>query len=257
MVGRRRRRTKASASHQRSWLWGRHAVLESLRAARWLPDELWFANDLESDLLIELQSLAEAADVDFHEVDATRLTQLVGTVEHQGLAGRMPGFSYDSIEVITESTDQVASLWLVLDRIQDPHNFGAIIRSVEVLGGRGVVVGSVGQAEVTPHVARSSAGAVHHVPIVRVDDLKLFLRATSFQIVVADADAAETIDQIDLTRPTMLLLGNEGEGASPELMELAPRRASIPQQGRIGSLNVGVAAGVMLYEALRQRLTVE
>ncbi len=95
------------------------------------------------------------------------------------------------------------------------------------------------------------------MPIVRVDDLKSFLRATSFQIVVAAADAAETIDQIDLTRPTMLLLGNEGEGVSSDLMELAQRRASITQQGRIGSLNVGVAAGVLLYEALRQRLTVE
>ena len=83
------------------------------------------------------------------------------------------------------------------------------------------------------------------------------MRATSFQIVVADADAAETIDQIDLTHPTLLVLGNEGEGVSPELMELALHRASIPQQGRIGSLNVGVAASVMLYEAVRQRLTVE
>ncbi len=145
MVGRRRRRTKASASHQRSWLWGRHAVLESLRAARWLPEELWHAGNLDLDVLTEVRSCAEAANVELHEVDATRLTQLVGTVEHQGLAGRMPDFSYDSIEVITESTDQVASLWLVLDRIQDPHNFGAIIRSVEVLGGSGVVVGSVGQ----------------------------------------------------------------------------------------------------------------
>lgn len=253
MVGRRRTRKKTAGSHQRCWLWGRHAVLESLRTARWLPETVWHASDLDSETLSEVHSLATSAGVELHAVDVARLTQLVGTVEHQGLAGRMPEFLYDSVDLLENASD--SALWLVLDRIQDPHNFGAILRSVNVLGGSGVVVGEVGQAAVTPHVARSSAGAVHHVPIVRVIDLRSYLQVTQLPVLVATADAATTIDQVNFRRPVLVVLGNEGDGVSPELLALAHQRVAIPQQGRISSLNVGVAAGIILYEARRQRTT--
>lgn len=253
MVGRKRRRIKGAGSHQRCWLWGRHAVLEALRAGRWLPIEIWRAADLEAGVLHEVESRAAKAGIELQAVDSDRLTQLAGTLEHQGLAGRMPEFRYDPLSVVASA--EGAKPWLVLDRIHDPHNFGAILRSVDVLGGAGVIVGSTGQAEVTPHVARSSAGAVHHVPIVRVGDLAAALRKLGRQVVVAAAEAETRLDQVDFRIPSLIVLGNEGAGVSSELEALASVRAAIPQEGKIDSLNVGVAAGVMLYEALRQRLT--
>jgi 23S rRNA (guanosine2251-2'-O)-methyltransferase len=254
MVGRRRKRTKSAGSHQRCWLWGRHAVLESLRAGRWLPDEIWRDTELEADVLEEVESGAEEAEIEVHIVEAARLTQLAGTIEHQGLAARMPEFRYDELSTVAASAGDRRP-WLVLDRIHDPHNFGAILRSVDVLGGAGVIIGSTGQAEVTPHVARSSAGAVHHVPIVRAGDLATAVRAAGRRVVVADEAGDTRLDQVDFGAPTLVVLGNEGSGVSGELKALADVRAAIPQRGKIDSLNVGVAAGVILYEALRQRLT--
>ncbi len=253
MVGRNRRRTGGAGSHQRCWLWGRHAVLEALRAGRWLPEELWHSDDVEPDVLLEVRSRAETAGIELNAVETGRLTQLVGTLEHQGLAGRMPEFRYDSLSSVT-STAADPRPWLVLDRIHDPHNFGAILRSVDVLGGAGVIVAVTGQAEVTPHVARSSAGAVQHVPIVRVDDLAAALRSLGRRIVVAAGDADTRLDQVDFRIPALIVLGNEGTGVSSELTAMADVRVAIPQHGKIDSLNVGVAAGVILYEAQRQRI---
>jgi 23S rRNA (guanosine2251-2'-O)-methyltransferase len=256
MVGRRRRRTRTAGSHQRCWLWGRHAVLEALRAGRWLPEELWYAEDLEAGVRREVQTRAEAVGIELHAVEAERLTQLVGTLEHQGLAGRMPEFRYDPLNIVATSASD-ARPWLVLDRIHDPHNFGAILRSVDVLGGAGVIVAAASQSEVTPHVARSSAGAVHHVSIVRVDDLATALLSLGRRIIVTSADAQTRLDQVDFRIPSLVVLGNEGAGVSSELQALASVRVSIPQRGKIDSLNVGVAAGVILYEALRQRIAAE
>lgn len=226
-------------------------MLESLRAGRWLPEEIWYAPDLEPDVLSEVQSRTADADIGLHQVETDRLTQLAGTLEHQGLAGRMPEFRYDTTDVISNAPADLP--WIALDRVHDPHNFGAILRSVEVLGGGGVIVGSRGQAEVTPHVARSSAGAVHHLRIVRVDDLATSITNLDRQIVVAAADGVTPLNQVDFRQASLIVLGNEGSGVAPELLRLASVRAAIPQAGRIGSLNVGVAAGVILYEALRQR----
>ncbi len=253
MVGRKRRRTRGAGGHQRCWLWGRHAVLESLRAGRWLPEEIWHADDLEPEVLRAVQASAEGAGIELQAVESSRLTQLAGTLEHQGLAGRMPEFRYDPLSIVSASADD-ARPWLVLDRIHDPHNFGAILRSVDVLGGAGVIVAATGQADVTPHVARSSAGAVHHVPIVRVDNLAAAVSSLGRRIVVAGGDAETRLDQVDFRIPSLIVLGNEGVGVSSELSALADVRVAIPQHGKIDSLNVGVAAGVILYEAQRQHI---
>jgi 23S rRNA (guanosine2251-2'-O)-methyltransferase len=205
---------------------------------------------IATEVLREVETRAAAAGIAVHPVEAERLTQLAGTLEHQGLAGRMPEVRYDSIDVVGKQSNRP---WLVLDRIHDPHNFGAVLRSCEVLGGCGVIVGCKQQAEVTPHVARSSAGAVLHVPLVRVNDLAGAIATLDRQIIVAVMDGDTTLDSIDFQQPSLVVLGNEGSGVADDLMELASVRASIPQAGRIESLNVGVAAGVILYEAQRQR----
>ncbi len=257
MVGRRRsHRRRLAASHQRSWLWGRHAVVELLEAGRWRPLELRLAERLEPALREQVVSRARTLDVPCSDHPFEKLTDWCGTTEHQGLLALMPPYPYADLDQVMAAARPPA-LVLVLDRIQDPHNYGAILRSAEVFGVDGVVVGVREQCEVTPHVARSSAGGVHYLSICRADDLATALRHLSslsgLEVVAATADGARLAAEYDFRRPTALLLGNEGSGIDPWLLSLCRTTVRIPQTGRIGSLNVAVAAGVLLYEIRRQR----
>jgi 23S rRNA (guanosine2251-2'-O)-methyltransferase len=147
-------------------------------------------------------------------------------------------------------------LLLILDAIQDPHNFGAILRSADAMGMSGVFVGKTGQAEVTSLVARSSAGAVNHISLAQVDDLAglaELLQSRGVQILGASEKEGIPADQCDFRRPTALVIGNEGIGIRPELLRLCDARVTIPQHGHVGSLNAAVSAGILLYEARRQR----
>jgi len=259
MVGRRRTKThhrKFAASHQRSWLWGRHAVREALAAGRWLPREVHLSDrntDAERD---ELQQLAARHRVTVAEHPYEQLTQWCGTTEHQGFMARMGEYPYLSLVDGLAAEKDATPLWLVLDRIQDPFNFGAILRSAEVLGADGVIIGSREQSAVTPHVARSSAGAVHHLSIVRVDDLYILpqqLKEHGLNTVATAGTATQTVSNSNLRQPTALFIGNEGTGIADELLNQCDETILIPQQGHIESLNAAVAAGIVLYEAMRQR----
>ncbi len=199
--------------------------------------------------------LAAGKEIPITVEPASRLVQLCGASDHQGLLAKMPPFPYASLaDVISADTGTPALV--LLDRIQDPHNFGAIIRAADVLGMDGLVVGTEGQSEVTSVVARSSAGAVNHLPIARVPDLteavQEFCRS-GFTVVGADAGAATELALQDLTGPTLLVLGNEHAGVSDSLLALSHATVKIPQSGQIESLNVAVAAGICFYELRRQR----
>jgi 23S rRNA (guanosine2251-2'-O)-methyltransferase len=155
-------------------------------------------------------------------------------------------------------TDSPAACPLVVicDSIQDSFNFGAILRSCDGVGVLGVIVGQRGQAEVTPHVVRSSSGAVSHVPIVRADDLidaTLRMQRLGFQVVAADANTKTGIWDADLSGPTALVIGSEAKGISPELLAICDRKLCIPMHGKVTSLNAAVAAGILLYEIRRQQ----
>lgn len=257
MVGRRRsHRRRLAASHPRSWLWGRHAVIELLEADRWRPLELRVADRLERELKERVTARAEALNVPWSEHPFEKLTDWCGTTEHQGLLALMPPYPYADLEAVLAAARQ-PGLFLVLDRIQDPYNFGAILRSAEVFRVDGVIVGGRGQCEVTPHVARSSAGGVNSLSLCRVEDLATALQQLSavpgLDVVAATADGAQLVTEHDFRRATVLVLGSEGSGIDSRLLTLCRTTVRIPQAGRIGSLNVAVAAGVLLYEIRRQR----
>ncbi|MEZ6055121.1 MAG: 23S rRNA (guanosine(2251)-2'-O)-methyltransferase RlmB [Planctomycetaceae bacterium] len=290
MVGRRPRRKESSGkgslagSHAKCWLWGRHAVQESLAAGRWLPLEVTLRDDGEEEKFAEIIRLATDHGLPLSRETAERLTQWTGSREHQGVVARMPEFPYlspaDLLSVMSptagrtnpkgQTTKPIASdtgeqqvdrperalLYVLLDRIQDPHNFGAILRSAEVLGADAVFVGREAQSPVTPHVARSSAGAVHYIPLVQVESLTSLLddwNRQGVQTLGTTGTAQVDIRDCDLTAPTALVLGNEGVGVRDELLSRCQVQARIPQQGQIESLNAAVAAGIVLYEASRQR----
>lgn len=242
-------------SHQKSWLWGRNVVVETLRAGRWIPHEVRLSNELPESELAVVQKLARSCSAPTELEAPNRLTQLSGSREHQGYLARMPPFPYDDADEVIASLPE-CSLSLVLDEIQDPHNFGAMLRSAEVLGVDAIFIGTQNQVDVTSQVARSSAGAVNFVKLARAASLlKLVrqLKSRGIAILGASEKAIRHPSEANFHRSTAIVIGNEGKGINTAIAMECDDLVQIPQSGRINSLNAAVAAGILLYEATRQR----
>ena len=254
-----------SGNHQRSWLWGLHAVGETLRAGKWPIRNIYVTREAfkqAADLLAAKQREGIPVEV----VDYARLEQLCGSSEHQGWLARMAEFPYESLEEVERRLQQLTlddqcraalpPLVVICDRIQDTFNFGAILRCCDGASVAGVIVGADRQAEVTPHVARSSSGAVNYIPLARTDDLVASarrLKELGMQLVAADANAARSVWETPLNVSTALIIGSEAHGIRAELLELCDRRVIIPMRGQVTSLNAAVAAGILLFEIRRQQ----
>lgn len=258
MVERSRRgkgKRKFLGSHQRSWLWGRNLVQETLAAGRWQIVELYLACELPADQLETARAAALKWDIVPQIVEPQMLRQLAHTSEHQGYLARMGPFPYrEASELLAAARPR--SLYLVLDGIQDPYNFGAILRSADAFGVDGVFIGVVRQVGVTSMVARSSAGGVNRVSISQVTELSALidsLRERQIQVIGASEKSELPLQACDFRGSTTIVIGNEGHGISPELLSRCDRLAQIPMEGQLGSLNAAVAASVFCYEAQRQR----
>jgi 23S rRNA (guanosine2251-2'-O)-methyltransferase len=181
------------------------------------------------------------------------LSELAGTRDHQGVVARVEPFRYaDAYELAKAERPLLA----VLDRVTDPHNLGAVCRSAEGAGATGVVVPAHGSAIVTPAVARASAGAIEHLPVAVVTNLARYLdevKGPELWVYGAAGDAETTIWDADLSGGAALVFGAEGKGLRPLVRRSCDVLVSIPLAGNVESLNVSVAASLMLYEARRQR----
>jgi len=269
----RSKKRQFSGNHQRSWLWGHHAVTETLLTGKWPVVEIFFSQqafDRFSDLFIVQRNKG----IPCHVTDSPRLEQLSGSAEHQGLVVRLGPFPYqtmvsfeDHLKDLTSARSKPGTsnpesrasqpLVVICDRIQDAFNFGAILRCCDGASVIGVVVGEHSQAEVTPHVVRSASGAVNHIPIVKVNDLlasALRLQMNGFQLVAADANTTSTIWDADLGGAIALVIGSEATGIAPELLAICDQKRCIPMQGKVTSLNAAVATGIILYEIRRQQV---
>jgi 23S rRNA (guanosine2251-2'-O)-methyltransferase len=186
------------------------------------------------------------------ETPAEELERLCGSPDHQGLVAEVDPYPYaDPRELLGGD-----ALIVALDQVQDPRNLGAICRSAEFAGAAGVVVPDRRSAAVTPVVCKTSAGAVEHLAIAQVRNLADWLREAKeagFWIWGADAEAAAAPWGVDLTGPTVLVLGGEGKGLRPRVAASCDGLVALPRRGRIESLNVSAAATALLFEALRQR----
>ena len=249
-----------AGSHQRAWLWGRHAVQETLAAARWPVLELFTSDVLATDVLESLRQTAVRLSVPLQQVSSARLEQLCRQPDHQGVAARMGEFPLESaadlaVALREASNTTAAPLFVMLDRIQDPWNFGAILRCCDAVRASGVVIGASSQSPVTPHVARASAGAVNHLRIFQTPDLvqtaSLF-RQGGFRIAAASEKSPDLLWNTSLGGPLVVLIGSEAVGVAPELLACSDVQAAIPMLGSITSLNAAVAAGILLYECRRQ-----
>lgn len=248
-------RHSAFGNHNRSWLWGRHAVLETLRADRWRPLELALSPRCPLDVAQEVRIWAGRHAVALKEETDDALAKRCRSEQHQGLAARLPEFPYVSFEDLL-AQKPFPKVWLVLDRIQDAHNFGAMVRSAAGLGVDAIVLGTTEQSPVNRQVVQSSAGAVNLLSIARVDCLEAALdRLGDHGVMLVAASEKGTVDlhRAHLAPPVAVIIGNEGQGVQRRLWDRCSQHVRIPMASRLGSLNAAVAAGIICYEVWRQR----
>lgn len=236
---------------------GRNAVIEAYRAGRPI-DKLFILDGCQDGPILTIKREAKAKQTPVKFVTKERLDQLSETGKHQGVIAYAAAYEYATVEEILDNARQKgeAPFLFLLDNIEDPHNLGAIIRTANLAGAHGVIVPKNRAAGLTAVVAKTSAGALNFTPVARVTNLAKNHRGTQKRrlwFVCADMGGTTMYD-LNLKGPIGLVIGNEGEGVGRLVKEKCDMIASIPMKGDIDSLNASVAAGVLAYEIVRQRL---
>lgn len=233
---------------------GRNAVLESLESGREINRILILKSGRGFEKILDL---ARAKKIPFDFVDKDRLDRLVPG-KNQGIAAMVSPIEFatlDDILAIAESKKQTPFV-LILDELEDPHNLGALIRTADAVGIHGVIVPKRRSAPISSTVAKSSAGAVEHVPIARVGNIRDTLeelKTRGLWIVGADLDSEKFMYDVDLSIPLGIVIGNEGRGLRRLTRESCDILVKIPMLGKIQSLNASVAGALLMYESLRQK----
>ena len=228
-------------------VYGRRAVREAIRGPRQVLEIL------ATDRALRAEPWLAAAGVRLHTKPERELTALAGTPDHQGAVARVEPFRYaDAHELAARPSPLLA----VLDSVTDPRNLGAVVRSAEGAGASGVVLPAHNSARVTSAVCRASAGAVEHVPVAVVKNLSRYLaeiKGPQLWVWAATGDAETAMWDADLSGGVAFVLGAEGRGLRPLVRRTCDDAVRIPLNGQVESLNVSVAAALLLYEARRQR----
>ncbi len=236
---------------------GRNAVLEAFRSGKTI-DKLFVLDGCQDGPVKTIVREAKKHDTIVQYVSRERLDQLSETKKHQGVLAFAAAYEYASVEEIlanAEAKGEPPFLFL-LDGIEDPHNLGAIIRTANLAGAHGVIIPKRRAAGLTATVAKTSAGALNYTPVAKVTNLAATmkeLKKKGLWFVCADM-GGEIMYRQNLTGPIGLVIGNEGDGVSKLVKETCDFTASVPMMGNIDSLNASVAAGVLAYEIVRQRL---
>lgn len=236
---------------------GRNPVLEALQAELALHRVL-VAKGTQGNAIARIVDLCKKQGINLQWVERAVLDKRSQTSRHQGVIAELAAIGYANLDdVLLKAADAGEDLLLViLDEIEDPHNLGSIIRTAEAVGAHAVIIPRHRAAGLSAAVARVSAGAVAHLPVVQVPNLVQCikqLKAAGAWVAGADAEADQVAYQADLTGPLALVLGSEGKGIGRLIREHCDFLVRLPMAGQVGSLNVSVSAGVMLYEIIRQR----
>ena len=237
---------------------GRNAVIEALRAGTAI-DKIYLQKGETDKTLGHIAAKARAAGTVVVEADRRKLDAMSRTHAHQGVIALAAVRAYASVEEILRSAADKGEppLIVVCDELSDPHNLGAVIRTAECAGAHGVVSPKRRSAGLTAVVAKTSAGAVAHVPVARVPNLPALLEELKKQglwVFGTAADGATRLYDADLKGPAAIVIGSEGEGMGRLVREHCDVLVSIPMRGKLNSLNASAAAAILLYEAVRQRM---
>jgi 23S rRNA (guanosine2251-2'-O)-methyltransferase len=249
---------------ERTVIAGRNPVREALERGDARLEKVLIQQGREGEDVSAIRSAASEADVPVQYVPAARLDHEAGRAEHQGVLAWSAALGYrdpdDLLAEIAPTRDDVKAqkpLLVLLDRITDPQNYGAILRSAVALGAAGVIVPQRHMAPLSAATVKASAGTAPRIPIARTGDLTRLiaqLKERAYWMAGADGDGEETIWSMDWDRPTALVIGSEGKGLRPHVAEACDHRVRIPLHGPAESLNASVAAGILLAAAGRERV---
>lgn len=242
--------------HDKDFIFGTRAVIEALNAQKDI-DKILINKEQNNELTKELLTLAKAERVPVVRVPEAKLNRITRK-NHQGVVAHISAIQYASLDNVIEEcfSKGVAPLILVLDRITDVRNFGAIARTADCAGVHAIVLPEKGSAQINSDAVKTSAGALNFLPVCRVKNLYYTikdLKKMGLTVISCTEKTERVMYDADYTGPTVIVMGSEEDGISSEIMGISDEFVAIPMFGNIESLNVSVASGVMIYEALRQR----
>ena len=236
---------------------GRNAVLEAFRSGKTI-DRLFVLTGCEDGPVKSILREAKKTDAVVSFVNGQKLDQLANSTKHQGVVAYIAQVDYVSFEEMVENAlnHKAAPLFIMLDGVSDVRNLGAVARTAECAGFDGIILPAKGGAPINADAIKTSAGALLRIPVAKVQNLRMpifYLLESGFQMVAATEKGADYIYDVNLKKPTAIVMGSEGHGISKSVLDLCDIQAKIPMAGAIGSLNVSVAAALFMYEAVRQR----
>ncbi len=240
-----------------SIIFGIRAVIEAINSGAEI-DKIFIQKESQGNLMKELFGVLKANNITYSYVPVEKLNRYTPN-NHQGVVATISPIKFHTIEALLEQvalqTDK--PLFLVLDGISDARNFGAIIRTAECSGVNGIIISKTGAAPVNGDTVKTSAGAVFNIPICKVDHVKdavFYLQSSDVAIVAATEKTENTLYDMNFNQPVAIIMGSEDKGINPSVLKIVAHKAKLPMFGTISSLNVSVACGAFLYEAVRQRL---
>ncbi|MFD2657905.1 23S rRNA (guanosine(2251)-2'-O)-methyltransferase RlmB [Gracilibacillus thailandensis] len=238
------------------WIIGKNTVIEALESERSIQ-KLYLTENLNASLANKLQGLAKAKNAPVQRVPKKKLDQMVEG-NHQGIAALVAAYDYASLDQLFEVAEKrdEPPFFLILDEIEDPHNLGSILRSADATGVHGVIIPKRRAVGLTATVAKTSVGAIEHIPVVRVTNIAQTieeLKSRNVWIVGTEAEATEDYRELDGQLPVALVIGNEGKGISRLVKKNCDWTVSLPMIGSVSSLNASVAASLLMYEVFRKR----
>ena len=241
-----------------NYIEGRNAVLEAFRSGKTI-DKLFVLDGCQDGPIKSITREARKHDAIINYVAKERLDQMSETGKHLGVIAVSAAYEYAEVSDILENAERKGEppFIIILDGIEDPHNLGAIIRTANQAGAHGIIIPKRRAVGLTPTVAKTSAGAINYTPVAKVTNISNTikeLKEKGMWFVCADMDGEQMYD-LNLTGPIGLVIGNEGEGVGRLVKENCDFVAGIPMKGQINSLNASVAAGVLAYEIVRQRIS--
>lgn len=242
------------------YIYGLRAIIEAIKEGRPI-DKLFVKRDISGDLAGEMLALAREHRIVVQRVPIERINR-ISRKNHQGAIALMSAVTYHNLGNLVTSLydDGILPFIVLLDGITDVRNFGAIARTAECCGVNALVIAERGSVSVGADAVKTSAGALLSLPVCREHSLTSavkFLKDSGFNVVAVSEKATMGYTECDYTAPTVLVMGAEDKGISPEVLRMCDSHVAIPMFGHIGSLNVSVAAGVLMYEVVRQRLNAD
>jgi 23S rRNA (guanosine2251-2'-O)-methyltransferase len=243
-------------TEEKNYIFGIRAIIEAVNAGKTI-DKLFIQKGLHNDLFAELWKLVRLKRINYKHVPLEKINRLTRK-NHQGVFAFISPIDFHNIEDVVPALYELGKnpLILVLDRITDVRNFGAIARTAECAGVDAIIIPEQNAAAINADAIKTSAGALHKITVCRTWNLKLaiqFMKESGIQLVGCTEKTQDMMYKPDYTPPTAIIMGSEEDGVSPEFLKMCDARAKIPLAGKIASLNVSVATGVILYEAIRQR----